>query len=376
MSRKVFSTFFTLILLIVIAVPGLDAWPGVEVVDESAKISASASTLNHAPTGNILKKYRREGGQWVYVRTVEAEWFCRVRMQVKFTGYGNASIGASGQTVKRATGSTFQTLSPDASTTRISSYLFFDRSDPLELFASATGTVKTDKESEIGGYKVTGNGYYEIGHGGDGIGLSISGHGVSATIGGIDSETMSMPLDERNQPHFDIGIQCDPAEACSGNSSPPPTGSTPPTGSGSGGGSQPPSGSQPPPPPTDNTPNCQDCTSDCSSPCSCTNSGTCNGTVVDNTPNCSGCTSDCSSPCSCSDSGTCGGTVSTPPPPPQPTTVACGVGHPYNPNDPQAVHDHTTPFTCRRPGCGVTFTRCSNSTCTSNWGTFPYHWAR
>ena len=26
--------------------------------------------------------------------------------------------------------------------------------------------------------------------------------------------------------------------------------------------------------PTDNTPNCQDCTSDCSSPCSCTNSGT------------------------------------------------------------------------------------------------------
>jgi hypothetical protein len=29
MSRKVFSTFFSLILLIVIAVPGLNAWPRV-----------------------------------------------------------------------------------------------------------------------------------------------------------------------------------------------------------------------------------------------------------------------------------------------------------------------------------------------------------
>lgn len=44
----------------------------------------------------------------------------------------------------------------------------------------------------------------------------------------------------------------------------------------SGGGSTPPL----PDPPTDNTPNCQDCTSHCSSPCSCTNSGTCNGTVT------------------------------------------------------------------------------------------------
>ena len=33
-------------------------------------------------------------------------------------------------------------------------------------------------------------------------------------------------------------------------------------------------------PPTDNTPNCPDCTSDCSSPCSCTNSGTCGGSVA------------------------------------------------------------------------------------------------
>ncbi len=268
MSRKVFSTFFTLILLIVIAVPGLDAWPGVDVVDESAKISASASTLQHAPTGNILKKYRREGGQWVYVRTIDAEWFCRVRMQVKFTGYGNASIGAEGQTVKRETGSTFKTLSPDAGTTRISSYLFFDQSEPLELFASATGTVKTKNENKVGGYKVTGKGYYEIGHGGDGIGLSVYNVAGSLTLGGIDSETMSMPLDEVDQPHFDIAIQCDPAEACSGNSSPPPTGSAPPSDS-----------TPPPPTPSDDTPNCQDCTSHCSSPCSCSNSGTCNGTV-------------------------------------------------------------------------------------------------
>ena len=45
--------------------------------------------------------------------------------------------------------------------------------------------------------------------------------------------------------------------------------------------SSPPTASTPPPPPqpTDNTPNCQDCTSDCSSPCNCTNSGTCGGTV-------------------------------------------------------------------------------------------------
>ena len=62
-----------------------------------------------------------------------------------------------------------------------------------------------------------------------------------------------------------------------GSTPPTGSGSTPPTGSGSGGGSQPPSGSQLPP--TDNTPNCPDCTSDCSSPCNCTNSGTCGGTV-------------------------------------------------------------------------------------------------
>ena len=35
--------------------------------------------------------------------------------------------------------------------------------------------------------------------------------------------------------------------------------------------------------------------------------------LSDNTPNCQDCTSDCSSPCNCTNSGTCGGTVSTPP---------------------------------------------------------------
>ncbi|RKU11534.1 hypothetical protein C6501_12575 [Candidatus Poribacteria bacterium] len=41
-----------------------------------------------------------------------------------------------------------------------------------------------------------------------------------------------------------------------------------------------------------------------------------------------------------------------------------------------ATANHTTTFTCRRPGCGVTFTRCSNGTCTSDSGTHTYHWAR
>ncbi len=41
-----------------------------------------------------------------------------------------------------------------------------------------------------------------------------------------------------------------------------------------------------------------------------------------------------------------------------------------------ATHNHTTVFTCKRPGCGVSFTSCSNGTCTSNWGTHPWHWAQ
>ena len=53
----------------------------------------------------------------------------------------------------------------------------------------------------------------------------------------------------------------------------------------------------------------------------------------------------------------------------------CAYGHTYWTCYPGATHNHTTTFTCRRPGCGVTFTRCSNGTCTSDWGTHNYHWA-
>ena len=124
-------------------------------------------------------------------------------------------------------------------------------------------------------------------------------------------------------------------------------------------------GSQPPP--TDNTPNCQDCTSHCSSPCSCSNSGTCNGTVVDSTPNCSGCTSHCSSPCSCSDSGTCNGTVTTPPSGSTPsggssgnsdTCSACGVERGSSAWIADSLHETVT---CGK--CGEPFTPCTNSSC-------------
>ncbi len=41
---------------------------------------------------------------------------------------------------------------------------------------------------------------------------------------------------------------------------------------------------------------------------------------------------------------------------------------------PDGLKWHTQVETCRRPGCGVTFTRCTNGTCTSDWGTFSTHW--
>lgn len=140
--------------------------------------------------------------------------------------------------------------------------------------------------------------------------------------------------------------------------------------------STPPSGSTPPPP-TDNTPNCQDCTTHCSSPCNCTNSGTCGGTV--------------STPPS-------GGSSPPPEPEPEPTTVACGgaawtgcsgassrtehhvpsCSHCNNGywTCSQWAYQHTTQNTCRRPGCGVTYYECQNGTCSSDWGTNPYHWAQ
>ena len=113
----------------------------------------------------------------------------------------------------------------------------------------------------------------------------------------------------------------------------------------------------PPLPPTDDTPNCQDCTSHCSSPCSCTNSGTCNGTVA-----------------------------APPPPEPEPTLVACGrsactasvssstehqsspcaAGDTYytcnpNVNVSQWENRHRV-RTCRRSGCGNTWQLCQSST--------------
>ncbi len=42
----------------------------------------------------------------------------------------------------------------------------------------------------------------------------------------------------------------------------------------------------------------------------------------------------------------------------------------------QYAYRHTDEATCRRPGCGVTFYRCNNGTCTSNWGTRSSHWAQ
>ncbi len=41
-----------------------------------------------------------------------------------------------------------------------------------------------------------------------------------------------------------------------------------------------------------------------------------------------------------------------------------------------ASYDHTTTFTCRRAGCGQTFTRCNSGPCTSDSGTHVYHWAQ
>ena len=41
-----------------------------------------------------------------------------------------------------------------------------------------------------------------------------------------------------------------------------------------------------------------------------------------------------------------------------------------------ASYDHTTTFTCRRSGCGQTFTRCNGGPCIRDSGTHVYHWAQ
>ena len=80
-------------------------------------------------------------------------------------------------------------------------------------------------------------------------------------------------------------------------------------------------------------------------------------TVTDNTPNCQDCTSHCSSPCSCSNSGTCNGTVSTPPPP---SYHACGV------HETSVSGDHSYQASCSSTNAngtctGMGFYACSHS---------------
>ena len=134
----------------------------------------------------------------------------------------------------------------------------------------------------------------------------------------------------------------------------------------------------PTPTPTDSTPNCPDCTSDCSSPCSCTNSGTCGGTVVDNTPDCSHCTDGCSAcppqmvACGGASYTGCSGASSRT----EHRVESCSNCNNSYWTCSQYAYRHTDEATCRRPGCGVTFYRCNNGTCTSNWGTRSSHWAQ
>ena len=131
--------------------------------------------------------------------------------------------------------------------------------------------------------------------------------------------------------------------------------------------------------PTDNTPNCPDCTSHCSSPCGCSTSGTCDGTMV--TAACGvhtiepGSSSEHShryiSSCSETENGnTCTNTSGyyacaphshtypAPPPPAQtwPTCTACNAS--YNPNSTYHVNLHR-PRECRFSGCGNSWHACS-----------------
>ncbi|MDE0017841.1 MAG: hypothetical protein OXU51_16785, partial [Candidatus Poribacteria bacterium] len=252
MRTKFFSTVFLAILLTAIACISMDA--ALSPVNEGLNISGSASTLQHAPTGNILKKFKKEGGKWVFDRIIDAEWFCRVTMSATVYGNGNVSVAAVGDAVHRADGSHFRQLSPDVTNDRVSRYWVLSAKKTVS--ARAAETIKTKDENDVGEYKLTGTGYYKQSTGGGGFSAS-KGIGGSVTISGITSDTLTRTLEE-NIPTFDIDIQCDPAEACNdapgGSGSQPPSGSTPPSS-----GSTPPTGSgSTPPTPTDNTPNCQD----------------------------------------------------------------------------------------------------------------------
>ncbi len=210
MTRKVFSTIFTAILLTTVAVYQIDA--GLSLVDDEDRfsITGSASIFQDAPTGNILRKYRQEGGQWVRFRTVKAKWYCQVTFSATVYGNGNADVLATGNAVHRADGSHFKTLWGDVNSERVSSWWFFNARETIT--AQAFKTIETDEESDVGSYKVTGTGYYKQAIGGDGLSVSHKvGGGV--TVGGITSGTVSVPLED-DIPTFDIGIQCDPAAAC------------------------------------------------------------------------------------------------------------------------------------------------------------------
>ena len=133
-------------------------------------------------------------------------------MSATVYGNGNVSVGATGSAVHRGNGAHFKTLSPDAINDRVSSWWLGDAQKTVT--ATAQKTITTKEESDVGAYKVTGTGYYKQSTGGDGLELQYDRLGVAVSISGIDSETLSLPLED-NIPTFDIAVQCDPAEACS-----------------------------------------------------------------------------------------------------------------------------------------------------------------
>ena len=116
------------------------------------------------------------------------------------------------------------------------------------------------------------------------------------------------------------------------------------------------------PTPTDNTPNCQDCTSDCSSPCSCTNSGTCGGSSSsDDSSSDDSSSSDSRSVTLCpAHSWTgCGSSTSH--------ATTCGGGHTYYTCNTSAVARHGNSRMCRRSSCGNTWSGCQSAPWCNAW---------
>ena len=247
------------------------------------------------------------------------------------------------------------------------------------------------------------------------VGLNMSGPNVGIVIGGTTNWKWSPGP---NHPDTSGSLTASMSVSVSDSGS----------GSGSGSGST----------PTDNTPNCQDCTSHCSSPCNCSNSGTCDGTAStppsptyhacdvhetsvsgnhsygtykcgshsgyacqesnDHETYISSCTQTDSNGNTCTNSSgyyECSAHVHSYPP----ALVAC-AGAPWTncsgaPSEwahyetscsqcsngywtcSEWAYQHTSgQKTCRRPGCRKPFYECQNGTCTSDWGTSSYHWAQ